>query len=104
MQRTIHVFAILISMSIAAVVGACAVDEEVAESPAELAGSCSVLLSCNAPGGAGAKCRQQPGCSVGAAALECELETVLTCGHAVCPVILVKLDGTKKDLCNQDLP
>jgi hypothetical protein len=62
------------------------------------AAGCSVVVSCNAPGPEGTRCRQQ-GCSLGAARLECALESVAVCGAAVCPVILVELDGTRENLC-----
>lgn len=72
-----------------------AVESELAEVQAA---GCSVLLSCNAPGGDGTRCRQQ-GCSLRAAELECELEALSVCGAVVCPVILIKTDGTRENLC-----
>jgi len=64
----------------------------------QAAGGCSVVVSCNAPGPDGTRCRQQ-GCSLGAAKLECALESVSICGTAVCPVILIESDGTRVNLC-----
>lgn len=63
--------------------------------------NCSVVTTCNAPGGDGTRCRQQPGCTVGAARLECALESIVVCGAAVCPVVLIKLNGTRENLCAQ---
>lgn len=63
--------------------------------------NCSVVTTCNAPGSDGTRCRQQPGCTAGAARLECALESVAVCGAAVCPVILIRLNGTRENLCNQ---
>lgn len=63
--------------------------------------NCSVVTTCNAPGNDGTRCRQQPGCSVATARLECALESISTCGVAVCPVILIKLNGTRENLCDQ---
>jgi hypothetical protein len=59
---------------------------------------CSVVTTCNAVGPDGTRCRQQ-GCSLGAAVLECQLESFTVCGVAVCPVIFIRLDGTRQNLC-----
>ena len=69
------------------------------DEPAAAATSCSVVVTCNAAGPEGTRCRQQ-GCSAGAAALECALESVLVCGTPVCPVILVRTNGARENLCN----
>lgn len=71
--------------------------------PAAGAG-CSVVTTCNAAGSDGTRCRQQPGCSVGAAQLECELEAFVVCGAIICPVILIHTDGTRENLCAGDRP
>ena len=65
--------------------------------------SCSVVTTCNAAGSDGTHCRQQ-GCSLGAAELECELEAISVCGTAVCPVILIRTDGTRENLCGSGRP
>jgi hypothetical protein len=62
------------------------------------AAGCAVVTTCNAAGPDGTRCRQQ-GCSVGAARLECELEAFSVCGAAICPVILIRTDGTRENLC-----
>ncbi len=69
-----------------------------AADPVQAAPGCAVVQTCNAAGPDGTRCRQL-GCSVGAAALECALESTLICGAAVCPVILIELDGTRENLC-----
>ena len=64
---------------------------------------CAVVTTCNAAGPDGTRCRQQ-GCSLGAAELECELEAVSVCGTAICPVILIRTDGTRENLCQSGRP
>jgi len=64
---------------------------------------CAVVTTCNAAGPDGTRCRQQ-GCSLGAAELECELEASSLCGAAICPVILIRTDGTRDDLCQSGRP
>lgn len=70
---------------------------------AQAQSGCAVVQTCDAAGPDGTRCRQQ-GCSVSAAELECELEAFSVCGAAVCPVILIKSDGTRENLCNGDRP
>jgi hypothetical protein len=69
---------------------------------APAAAGCVVVTTCNAPGPDGTRCRQQ-GCSLGAARLECELEASSVCGTAICPVILIRTDGTRENLCQSGL-
>src|SRR6185295_7372241 len=66
---------------------------------AAAAAGCAVVTTCNAAGPDGTRCRQQ-GCSLGAAELECELEAFVVCGAATCPVILIRTDGTRENLCH----
>ena len=70
--------------------------------PAAAAG-CAIVTTCNAPGPDGTRCRQQ-GCSLGAAELECELEAFSVCGAPICPVILIRTDGTRNNLCQSGQP
>jgi hypothetical protein len=78
---------------------------EAAPPPGEAAAAnCAVVTTCNAAGADGTRCRQQPGCGVAAARLECELEAFVVCGAAVCPTILIRLDGTRENLCGGALP
>jgi hypothetical protein len=67
------------------------------------AAGCAVVTTCNAAGPDGTRCRQQ-GCSLGAAELECELEAFSVCGAATCPVILIRTDGTRDNLCQSGRP
>jgi hypothetical protein len=55
---------------------------------------CSVVEYCNAPGPEGTRCRQQ-GCTFIAAMSECEQETAIVCGSAVCPWIFVASNGVR---------
>jgi len=70
---------------------------------ASAAAGCAVVTTCNAAGPDGTRCRQQ-GCSLGAAELECELEAFSVCGAATCPVILIRTDGTRDNLCQSGRP
>jgi hypothetical protein len=67
------------------------------------AAGCAVVTTCNAAGPDGTRCRQQ-GCSLGAAELECELEAFVVCGAAICPVILIRTNGTRENLCRSGRP
>jgi hypothetical protein len=65
---------------------------------APAATGCAVVTTCDAAGPDGTRCRQQ-GCNLGAAELECQLEAFSVCGGATCPVILIRTDGTRDNLC-----
>jgi hypothetical protein len=78
-------------------------ESTVVDDAAPAAAGCAVVTTCNAAGPDGTRCRQQ-GCSLGAARLECELEAFSVCGTAICPVILIRTDGTRENLCQSGLP
>jgi hypothetical protein len=80
--------------------GAATSEQALTTSADAAAAGCAVVTTCNAAGGDGTRCRQQAGCSLAEARLECALESVFVCGAATCPVILIKLDGTRENLCN----